>query len=195
MRSAIEPLQPLQHPLNRYNYGRKYEASSFSIEETATGLSNMRLLTAASLLILASISAPRVLPAVGLPSALAAPAVFWQSMAKTSGDEKVLNAFKDQLSNVIVENVSGTVETLLTDDVEGSRHQRFIVRIAGGHTVLVVHNIDLAPRVNSLKKGDRVLIKGEYEWNEKGGLIHWTHRDPNSRHEDGWIIHQNLRYE
>ena len=155
----------------------------------------MRLLTAASLLILASISAPRVLPAVGLPSALAAPAVFWQSMAKTSGDEKVLNAFKDQLSNVIVENVSGTVETLLTDDVEGSRHQRFIVRIAGGHTVLVVHNIDLAPRVNSLKKGDRVLIKGEYEWNEKGGLIHWTHRDPNSRHEDGWIIHQNLRYE
>ena len=107
----------------------------------------------------------------------------------------MLKAFKDQLSNVIVENVSGTVETLLTDDIKGSRHQRFIVRIAGGHTVLVVHNIDLAPRVNSLQRGDRILIKGEYEWNEKGGLIHWTHRDPNSQHEDGWIIHQNVRYE
>ena len=128
-------------------------------------------------------------------SALAAPAVFWQSMAKTSGDEQVLSAYKNQLSNVIVEDVSGSVEKLLADDLEGSRHQRFIIRMASGQTILVVHNIDLAPRVNSLKVGDRVAVKGEYEWNDRGGLIHWTHRDPNSLHEDGWIIHENVRYE
>ena len=107
----------------------------------------------------------------------------------------MLNAYKSQLSNVSVEDVSGTVSKLLTDDLEGSRHQRFIVRMVDGHTVLVVHNIDLAPRVNGLREGDRVLVKGEYEWNEQGGLIHWTHRDPNSRHEDGWIIHEKVRYE
>ncbi len=44
-------------------------------------------------------------------------------------------------------------------------------------------------------QGDRVTVKGEYEWNERGGLIHWTHRDPRSAHEDGWIEHANVRYE
>ena len=84
---------------------------------------------------------------------------------------------------------------LLPDGVEGSRHQRFIVRMASGHTVLVVHNIDLAPRVSGLREGDRVSIKGEYEWNDRGGIIHWTHKDPRSAHEDGWIDHNNVRYE
>ena len=136
------------------------------------------------------------LPASAMPvSALASPALFWQSKAKINGVNQVLSAYRDRLSNVIVEDVTGTVDRLLTDDLKGSRHQRFIVRIAGGHTVLVVHNIDLAPRVNSLRVGDRVSVKGEYEWNDQGGLIHWTHRDPHSRHEDGWIIHENVRYE
>ncbi|MGB3292160.1 MAG: DUF3465 domain-containing protein [Phormidesmis sp.] len=127
---------------------------------------------------------------------LAMPAYLWQSgKAKVAGDKTVLEAFKDRQSNVIVENVSGTVEAVLPDDNEGSRHQRFIIRIVSSHTVLVVHNIDLAPRVNGLQKGDRVTVKGEYEWNDLGGLIHWTHRDPHSAHEDGWIEHANVRYE
>ena len=156
----------------------------------------MRFLTVAFLLASTMAIAPNPLSAAALPSpTLAAPAVFWQSVAKSSGDKQVLNAYKNQLSNVIVEDVSGTVDKLLTDDMEGSRHQRFIIRMATGHTVLVVHNIDLAPRLNNLREGDRVSVKGEYEWNDRGGLIHWTHRDPNSRHEDGWIIHENVRYE
>ena len=138
----------------------------------------------------------KVLPATALPSStLAVPAFFWQSMSKTIGDNQVLHAYKSQLSNIIVEDVTGRVDKLLTDDLEGSRHQRFIMRMESGHTVLVVHNIDLAPRLNELREGDRVSVKGEYEWNDRGGLIHWTHRDPNSRHEDGWIIHENVRYE
>ena len=156
----------------------------------------MRYWTAAFFLVSTAVLLPQVLPASALPSSvLATPAVFWQSRAKTSGDNQVLNAYKSQLSNVIVEDVSGTVDKLLADDLAGSRHQRFILRMAGGHTVLVVHNIDLAPRVNDLHEGDRVAVKGEYEWNDRGGLIHWTHRDPNSRHEDGWIVHGNVRYE
>ena len=135
-------------------------------------------------------------PVLATPTAtLAPPAFFWQSKANLSGDRQVLQAYKDQLSNVIVENVEGTVEKLLSDDVDGSRHQRFIVRMNSGHTVLVVHNIDLASRVNDLQQGDRVAIKGEYEWNDRGGLIHWTHKDPRSAHEDGWIEHSNIRYE
>lgn len=142
---------------------------------------------------------PKVLPVDVLPSpilaVLAAPAVFWQSGANTNGNQRVFSAYKNQLSNIMVEDVSGTVDKLLPDDAEGARHQRFILRVTPRHTVLVVHNIDLAPRLNALQAGDRVSVKGEYEWNDQGGLIHWTHRDPNSRHEDGWIVHGTMRYE
>ena len=122
---------------------------------------------------------------------------FWHSKADPdkSGAKRVLHAFENRLSNVIVEDVSGTVERVLADDVEGSRHQRFIVDIGDQQTVLVVHNIDLAPRIDALREGDRVLVKGEYEWNDLGGLIHWTHKDPSSTHEDGWIEHKGQRYE
>jgi hypothetical protein len=82
----------------------------------------------------------------------------------------------------------GVVSRVLADDESGSRHQRFLVRVKGGPTVLVAHNIDLAPRV-SVHEGDLVSFRGEYEWNEKGGVVHWTHRDPRGQHERGWIEH------
>ncbi|MEM9948742.1 MAG: DUF3465 domain-containing protein [Cyanobacteria bacterium P01_D01_bin.36] len=115
--------------------------------------------------------------------------------SKSNGNQQVLNAYQARQSDVIVENVSGVVEAILPDDNEGSRHQRFIIRLAGGNTLLIVHNIDLAPRIDSLREGDRVLIKGEYEWNDRGGLIHWTHHDPRRVHEGGWIDHNGLRYQ
>ncbi len=107
----------------------------------------------------------------------------------------MLNAYRNRQSDVIVENVVGVVEAILPDDLEGSRHQRFIVRIASGQTVLIVHNIDLAARINSLREGDRISVKGKYEWNDRGGLIHWTHKDPRNVHPAGWIDHKGLRYE
>jgi hypothetical protein len=56
----------------------------------------------------------------------------------------------------------GTVVRVLSDDNEGSRHQRFIVRLASGRTVLIAHNIDLAPRVDGLETGDTVEFSGEF---------------------------------
>ena len=90
---------------------------------------------------------------------------------------------------------SGTVTRILSDDNEGSRHQRFIVKLSSGRTLLIAHNIDLAPRVRSLSVGDTVWFYGEYEWNDKGGVIHWTHHDPRGSHVGGWIEHKGRRYE
>ncbi len=90
---------------------------------------------------------------------------------------------------------SGTVLRILADDNDGSRHQRFILEVAGGRTLLVAHNIDLAPRIAGLKVGDTVEFYGEYEWNDKGGVIHWTHHDPNGRHVGGWLQHGGRRYQ
>jgi len=60
---------------------------------------------------------------------------------------------------------------------------------------LLAHNIDVAPRIDGLAPGDRVRFKGEYIWNEKGGVIHWTHHDPQGRHVAGWIVHNGKTYQ
>lgn len=86
----------------------------------------------------------------------------------------------------------GRVNKILADDNEGSRHQKFII-ISNNLSLLIVHNIDVAPRV-PVKKGDYVWVYGEYEWNEKGGLIHWTHRDKRGSHTDGFITHNKKTY-
>lgn len=90
---------------------------------------------------------------------------------------------------------SGTVIRLLADDNDGSRHQRFILHVQGRGTLLIAHNIDLAPRVAGLEVGDTVEFYGEYEWNDKGGVIHWTHHDPNGRHVGGWLRHGGRTYQ
>ena len=81
----------------------------------------------------------------------------------------------------------GQVVKLLADDNEGSRHQRFLVRLAGGEAVLVAHNVDVGRRVEPLRVGDGVEFSGEFEWNDLGGVVHWTHHDPIGRHPDGWV--------
>ncbi len=90
--------------------------------------------------------------------------------------------------------VTGFVRRLLSDDDdEGPRHQRFVIDIGGGHTLLVVHNIDVAQRV-PLGMGDRVRLRGLYEWNDLGGLLHWTHHDPMEDGEGGWILYRRREY-
>lgn len=90
---------------------------------------------------------------------------------------------------------SGTVLRILSDDNEGSRHQRFILQLANGRTLLIAHNIDLAPRIPDLRPGDRVEFNGEFEPNPQGGVIHWTHHDPDGQHVDGWLRHEGRTYQ
>ena len=103
------------------------------------------------------------------------------------------NAFSNRQSDVQVKG-GGKVTRILSDDTDGSRHQRFILMLGSGETVLLSHNIDLAPRIEGLKTGDTVEFYGEYEWNEKGGVIHWTHHDPSGRHIGGWLKHDGKTY-
>jgi hypothetical protein len=82
---------------------------------------------------------------------------------------------------------------VLSDDKDGSRHQRFILQLPRGQTLLIAHNIDLAPRL-PLGLGDRVAFRGTYEWNELGGLVHWTHHDPQGIEDGGWIRYRRKTY-
>lgn len=109
-------------------------------------------------------------------------------------DGAIASAFQNQQSGVQVTG-SGVVTRILDDDTEGGRHQRFILRLASGQTLLVAHNIDIAPRIASLQVGDSVEFNGVYEWNSEGGVIHWTHHDPDGQHVPGWLAHEGSTYQ
>lgn len=91
----------------------------------------------------------------------------------------------------------GAVIKVLKDDNEGSRHQKFLVKIDNypNITVLIAHNIDLAPRIEGIQAKNPIRFYGEYIYNDKGGVVHWTHRDPASRHQDGWLEYKGQRYQ
>ncbi len=116
------------------------------------------------------------------------------SQQPSNSDSEFASAYQNRASQLQLRG-RGSVVKLLPDDNKGSRHQRFLVRLQSGQTLLVAHNIDLAPRVAQLHEGDSVSFYGEYEWNEKGGLMHWTHHDPNGSHSAGWIEHQGHTYQ
>lgn len=102
-------------------------------------------------------------------------------------------AYQAKKSDVFIED-QGTVAKLLPDDNKGARHQKFLVKINSGQTLLFAHNIDLAARIDNIKVGDTVIFRGEYVYNPKGGVIHWTHHDPKNQIAGGWIKHENQEY-
>ena len=110
------------------------------------------------------------------------------------GVARIQHAFERKQHKVQIQS-SGRVKAILKDDLEGSRHQKFILAITPDLTILVAHNIDLAPRVAALNVGDIVEFYGEYAYNEQGGVVHWTHHDPQHRHIDGWLKHHGQVYQ
>jgi hypothetical protein len=112
-----------------------------------------------------------------------------------SADDVALARAQESRAGGVQLQGQGKVIKVLPDDNNGSRHQRFILKLQSGQNLLIAHNIDLAPKITSLKTGDTVAFCGEYEWNEKGGVIHWTHHDPGGRHVSGWLKHGGRTYQ
>lgn len=124
-----------------------------------------------------------------------APVESKSSNLKTQNDdEKIQQAFQQQKSGIQVQS-SGRVKAILRDDNNGSRHQKFILQLGNGQTVLVAHNIDLSPRLDDLEKGEIVQFYGEYEYSDQGGVIHWTHHDPQKSHANGWLKYKGRTYQ
>jgi len=133
--------------------------------------------------------------------ALAAGAGWWEQQrpsappqppAQQHRDSDIEGAIRDRTSARV--EASATVTKLLADDREGSRHQRFLVALPTGHRILIAHNIDLASRA-PVRVGDTVRFRGLFEWNERGGVVHWTHHDPEHRGRDGWLELDGRRFE
>ena len=115
------------------------------------------------------------------------------ALARDQKTWQLTDAYRAHASHVTVEG-SGTVTKLLRDDTKGSRHQRFLLNV-DGLSVLVAHNIDIARRVEPLRKGNTIEFRGEYIWNVKGGILHWTHRDPDGRHSPGYLRRSGVTFD
>ena len=116
-----------------------------------------------------------------------------EQVCKTGSNTAIEAAFHEKHSKVLLSG-KVTVNKLLADDNKGSRHQRFLAQINPSQMLLFAHNIDLAPRI-PLQLGDEICFYGEYVYNPKGGVIHWTHHDPQGRYTAGWIMHKGKQYQ
>jgi hypothetical protein len=119
------------------------------------------------------------------PAAHAAPA--------SASDRKLARAYDRGQSEFFI-RFAATVKASLPTDYDGIRHQKFIVELKTGQTLLIAHNIDLSSPVRRLRVGERIIIHGEYIWNDEGGLIHRTHDDTDGTLPDGWIRYKGKRY-
>ena len=125
------------------------------------------------------------------PASISNKEVIVKSASNLTDNSTIEKAFANKKSDVQVSG-SGVVIKLLADDNQGTRHQKFLVKINAQQTLLVAHNIDLAPRV-PVQVNDNISFSGEYVYNPKGGIVHWTHHDPDGNHPAGWIaLHEQI---
>jgi hypothetical protein len=111
----------------------------------------------------------------------------------TSGDAEAIRAQQLQLVKVPLK-VTATVKKMLRYDDRGLPHEKFLLVLSNGSTILVAHNTKMAPYV-PIQAGDIVTVSGEFIWNDKGGLIHWTHHTDTPNHVGGYIEFKGKRYE
>ena len=108
-------------------------------------------------------------------------------------DAEAIRAQELQLVKVPL-TVTAPVKKMLRYDDRGLPHEKFLLILSNGSTILVAHNTKMAPYV-PIQEGDIVTVKGEFIWNAKGGLIHWTHHTDTPNHQGGYIEFKGKRYE
>ncbi|WP_376694749.1 DUF3465 domain-containing protein [Wenzhouxiangella sp. EGI_FJ10305] len=109
-------------------------------------------------------------------------------------NERLLNAFEQGRTGVWVSG-HGIVAQLIGDEtVSGERHQRMVVNVAGGLDLIVRHSIEQSERV-PVAQGDTVAFQGRYEWNGRGGVLGYTHHDPEQPGDGGWVRYKGTTYD
>ncbi len=106
------------------------------------------------------------------------------------GNGAVYDAWRAGRSHFEV-TASGSVSRILGTRLGRSGvHEGFLLHLsgAGGHglTVRVEDNVDLTGPI-PLEPGEAAAVRGEYIYDPRGGLIHYTHRDPRGRHAAGYV--------
>lgn len=100
---------------------------------------------------------------------------------------------------------SGGVEVIAQGTVLGilgtrggpsGEHEGFLLKLNEQCDLLlrVETNVDITGPV-PLQTGEVVTVKGQFEDDPEGGVIHWTHHDPSGRHVSGYVEADGKIYE
>ena len=108
----------------------------------------------------------------------------------TASNAAVYDAWRAQRSRVEV-TANGSVARVLGDRSGPSgMHEGFLLHLTGsegrGLTVRVEDNTDITGPI-PMRSGDEVQVRGEYIYDPRGGIIHYTHHDPRGRHPSGYV--------
>jgi hypothetical protein len=107
-----------------------------------------------------------------------------------AGNGAVYDAWRAQRSRVEVTADGSVARVLGIREGPSGTHEGFLLHLRGsagrGLTVRVEDNVDITGRI-PLREGDDVIVKGEYVYDPRGGLIHYTHHDPRGRHPSGYV--------
>lgn len=136
---------------------------------------------------------PKVTTELGSVAPTHQRAAVGKEVATDSANATIEQAFAAKKSDVQVSG-KGIVIKLLNDDRHAAQHQKFLVKINAKQTLLFAHNIDLAAKI-PLQVGDEISFSGEYVYNPKGGIVHWTHHDPQGQHIAGWVMAHGQKYQ
>ena len=120
----------------------------------------------------------------------------WHSLPgyKLDGGEAVVEkAFYDRQSDLMVE-VTGTVFQMASQNASNAGYQEFRMKLPSGQLLTIVHENKKGQRL-PLEANDTVTVRGQYYWNELGGIIKGTQRDKSMERMHGWIEHEGVRYD
>jgi hypothetical protein len=126
-------------------------------------------------------------------NALAAAVIALAGCAATGGADgngAVYDAWAHHRSRIEVTAAGSVARILGTREGRSGAHEGFLLHLRGasgrGLTVRVEDNVDLTGPI-PLAPGDDVEVRGEYIYDPRGGLIHYTHTDPRGRHPGGYV--------
>lgn len=101
-------------------------------------------------------------------------------------DSEIVRAVVNRRRVDFVEGRGMVVIRTLADDTNGLRHQKWVVQLSNGSSMMAVYNLDMCERV-ALKVGDHVAMGGQFVWTNQGALLHWLHYDPRKTRPDGYV--------
>jgi hypothetical protein len=117
-------------------------------------------------------------------------ALLFAGCAGDTGNVAVYDAWRAQRSHVEVTADGSVARVLGLRQGPTGLHEGFLLHLRGaeGHglTVRVEDNVDITGRI-PLVSGDDVEVRGEYIYDPRGGLIHYTHHDPRGHHSSGYV--------
>jgi hypothetical protein len=107
----------------------------------------------------------------------------------------ICRAYTQQASRKEVIAQGTIVDVLGESEGRGGEHEGYLLKLDGDCDLLlrVETNLSITGPI-PIRRREQVIVKGEYEYDAEGGVLHWTHHDPSARHVAGYVVIDNHTY-